>query len=93
VVGTRIRFAVNPERRALTQYCFDARIHQTDPQRGRGDSIVIELPTGELIEIMVVRVNGKQVRLGTGCAQGPACGSGGVAGAGGSLDLRISGIP
>jgi carbon storage regulator CsrA len=30
-----------------------------------GEAIVIELPTGELIEAMVVRVNGKQVRLGT----------------------------
>jgi len=33
--------------------------------RRPGESIVIELPTGELIEVLVVRINGKQVRLGT----------------------------
>jgi len=30
--------------------------------RHPGESIVIELPTGELIEITLVRINGKQVR-------------------------------
>ena len=33
--------------------------------RRPGETLVIELPTGELIEVMVIRVNGKQVRLGT----------------------------
>jgi hypothetical protein len=33
--------------------------------RRPGESIVIELPTGELIEVTVVRVKGKQVRLAT----------------------------
>jgi len=33
--------------------------------RRPGEAIVIELATGELIEVMVVRVNGKQGRLGT----------------------------
>jgi len=33
--------------------------------RRPGEGIVIELPIGELIEITVVRINGKQVRLAT----------------------------
>ena len=33
--------------------------------RRPSEAIVIELRTGELIEVMVIRVNGKHVRLGT----------------------------
>ena len=33
--------------------------------RRPGEAIVIELPSGELIEVTVVRVKGNQVRLGT----------------------------
>jgi len=33
--------------------------------RRPGETLVIELPTGELIEVMVIGVNGKQVRLAT----------------------------
>ena len=33
--------------------------------RRPGESIVIELPTGELIEVVVLSVKGNQVKLGT----------------------------
>ena len=33
--------------------------------RHAGESIIIELPTGELIEVSVLGIKGNQVRLGT----------------------------
>ena len=33
--------------------------------RRPGEAIVIELPTGELIEVVVLSVNGNKVKLGT----------------------------
>jgi carbon storage regulator len=33
--------------------------------RRTGEAIVIELPTGELIEMVVLSLKGKQVKLGT----------------------------
>lgn len=37
--------------------------------RRPGESIVIQLPTGEQIEVVVLFVKGKQVKLGTGAPQ------------------------
>jgi len=34
--------------------------------RRPGEAIVIQLPTGELIEVVVLFVKGEQVKLGTG---------------------------
>ena len=37
--------------------------------RRPGEAIVIELPSGELIEVTVLGVKGNQVRLGTGAPE------------------------
>jgi carbon storage regulator len=37
--------------------------------RGPGEAIIIELPTGELIEVTVLGVKGNQVRVGTGAPE------------------------